>query len=95
MVLQHILGESNNRIMKLIPPLVTSHKSMVNFVFKSSTLWNRLLPNILSKCKPEASGLIIPGSALNSDLSAPISFVKLKLKSALLASQRKDHLSQW
>lgn len=63
--------------------------------FKSSTLWNRLLPNILSKCKPEASGLIIPGSALNSDLSAPISFVKLKLKSALLASQRKGHLSQW
>ena len=39
-----------------------------NFVFKATKIWNKLI------------GLIIPGSARNSDLRASIAFVKGKIK---------------
>lgn len=89
------LYHASNRTMNLILPRVKSDKSKNNFTFKSSAIWNNLLGNILRKCEPEKDGLIIPGSAENSDLSAPISFVKLKSKSILLASQKSGHHIQW
>ena len=50
-----------------------------NFVFKATKVWNKLIGHALERNESAISGLIIPGSARNSDLSASIAFV-LKVK---------------
>ena len=81
--------------LKPIVPRVNLNKSKHNFVFKSTTIWNKLLPSILINCKAEKNGIVIPGSTQNSDLSSPISFVKNKLKTTLLALQKTGDITMW
>ena len=45
--------------------------------------------------EPEISGLIIPGSARNSDLSTSIAFVKGKIKIYIQNSQKLGHIYLW
>jgi len=69
--------------------------SQYNYVFRSSTLWNSLIGEILEKSTPEETGIVIKGSTKNSDLSAPIPFVKHKTKQFLLACQKLGSLDIW
>ena len=84
-----------NHSLNLILPRVNLDKTKKSFIFKSAAIWNKMFPSILTKNKSENSGIIIPGSAVNSDLSAPMSFVKDKLKSALFALQKAGDVIQW
>ena len=77
-----------------VPPLLLNI-SQYNYVFRSSTLWNSLISEILEKCTPEENGIVIKGSTKNSDLSAPIPFVKNKTKQLLLACQKSGNLDKW
>ena len=61
-------------------PKVKLEVSKQNFVFKATKVWNKLIGHALERTEPEISGLIIPGSARNSDLSASKAFVKGKIK---------------
>ena len=58
-----------------------------NFVFKPSLLWNSLIGTLLNRCSPSINGVVIPGSSINSDMSASIMHVKTKLKAILLKVQ--------
>ena len=84
-----------NHKLTLIIPRVNLNKRKQNFFFKSATIWNKLLPCILMKCVAEGCGIVIPGSTIYSDLSAPISFVKKKLKSSLLTQQKTGDIIIW
>ena len=71
----------------MILPKVKLKVSQQNFVSNASSIWNNLIGKILEKCLPNEKGVMVPGSALNSDLSAHISFVKEKVKAELLKTQ--------
>ena len=79
----------------ILLPRVNLDTSKNNFIFKSSLTWNKLVNNIFCKCKPEENGIVIPGSAVNSDLAASISIVKSKLKSLLLGTQKSGEDLEW
>ena len=89
------LFEISSRSQLVILPRVNLDVSKQNFVFKSASLWNKLSNIIFEKCLPEESGIIIPGSASNSDLAASTSMVKNKLKLNLLASQKLGNETEW
>ena len=49
----------------------------------------------MNECRPNSNGIMIPGSAHCSDLSAPISVIKeKKLKDVLLLTQKLDSVHQ-
>ena len=81
----------------LLLPRVNLDASKQNFVFNSSKLWNKYknLKIVFSKCTPLDNGILIPGSTSNSDLAASTSFVKSRLKSVLLASQKSGDDTEW
>ena len=79
----------------LILPRVHLDTSKRNFVFTASGIWNKFLCVIFDKCAPQISGLVIPGSAKISDLAAPLSAVRGRLKCSLLASQRRGDETEW
>ena len=79
----------------LIVPRVSLNKIKHNFFFKSVLIWNRLLPNILLECESAACGIVIPGASTYSDLSAPVSFARNKLKSVLLTEQKNGDTIKW
>ena len=43
----------------------------------------------------EESGIIIPGSTANSDLSASVAFIKNKLRAKLQANQKTGRVTEW
>ena len=47
-----------------------------NFVFQACKLGNVLIGKLMNECRPNSNGIMIPGSANCSDLSAPISAIK-------------------
>ena len=47
-------------------------KSQNNFVFKASTIWNKLQQYIFSKSESDSNGAIVPGFSTHSDLSISI-----------------------
>ena len=59
-----------------------------NFVYKGSDIWNGLIGNLLDTCEPNANNIMVPGSSKFSDLSAPISVIKSRLKTHLLHFQQ-------
>ena len=61
-------------------PKVKLEVGKQNFVFKATKVWNKLIGHALERNEPANSGLIIPGSTRNSDLSAFIAFVNGKIK---------------
>ena len=68
-------------------PGVHLDMSKANFVFKSSLIWNKLLNIVFNRCVPRDDGVIIPGSSINSDMSASIAVIKGKLRKHLLYLQ--------
>ena len=63
-----------NQKFLLMAPKDKLEASKQNFVFKTTKVWNKLIGHALERNEPANSGLIIPGSARNSDLSASIAF---------------------
>ena len=81
--------------LSLILPLVSTNKSRQNYVFKSASVWNELLPNILEKSKAGLNGIVIPGSVINSDLAASISNIKSRASNFLISKQKMGNLLTW
>ena len=63
---------------------ITKH----NFVYNGSYIWNGLIGNLLNKCIPNSDNVMVPGSSEVSDLSAPISIIKNRLKQHLFNTQQ-------
>ena len=77
-------------------PKVKLEISRKNFIFKSSFIWNLLIPKIL--LVPELDPIlkyIIPGSCTNSDVTCTIGFVKRKAKTHLLQVQNSGDRLEW
>ena len=72
-------------------PKIRLDKTKQNFVFSASLNWNGIAENVFEKCVPLSSGpnkgVIVPGSAKNSDFSAPVASIKSKVKSYILTQQ--------
>ena len=71
---------SRNQKLLLMTPKVKLEVSKQNFVFKATKVWNKLIGHALERNESANSGVIIPRSARNSDLSASIAFVKGKIQ---------------
>ena len=84
-----------NKKFLLMRPKVKLEVSKQNFVFKPTKVWNKLIGHALERNEPANSGLIIQGSARNSDLSASIAFVKGKIKIYIQNSQKLGHIYLW
>ena len=81
----------------LILPKINLERSKQNFVFTSTLIWNKhivTLLNLKNVC-PSESGIVIPGSKENSDLSASICVIKNKLKALLLQIQTEGDVNNW
>ena len=76
-------------------PLFRHDVTKQYFAFKSTHIWNDLSVKILEKCNALNNGLIIPGSAENSDLAASTSFVKSRLRNLLLSQQKLGDPLLW
>ena len=72
----------------MIQPKINLEISKHNFVFGGSSIWNSVIGKLLNKSSPNEAGTMIQGSAPCSDLSAPISIIKKKLKNLLLSTQK-------
>ncbi len=66
-----------------------------NFVFSASLLWNCLIDRLLEKCSPNSVGIMVPGSSQYSDMTAPITYIKKKLKAILLDTQKLGIPNEW
>ena len=80
---------------RLFLPKINLDISKVNFVFSSSLMWNSLISKVLNTSVPENNGILVTGSSKNSDMSAPIQFVKAKLKNVLLEYQKSGDTPDW
>ena len=87
------LPKNDKRRLKV--PLVKLQKTKHNFVSKSVEIWNDISPEVFDKCVPTKKGLLIPGSAKNSDLSASTGMIKKKLKDILLSQQSSGNPLTW
>ena len=76
-------------------PLIKRDISKNNFIFKSISIWNRLVNEIFEKSPPNNNGIVIKGSAQNSDLCATVPLVKNKLKSYLFVQQSLGDNVEW
>jgi hypothetical protein len=65
------------------------------FVYQSVTMWNKAIDSIYEKPPLNDQSYIIPGSCVNSDLSASTSFFKNKLFKILFAMQSKGNPIEW
>ena len=81
--------------LRLRVPLVKLDIAKQNYAFQASHIWNELSVKVFEKCKPTESGLIIPGSSKNSDLSASSASIKKNLKSHLLSRQKSRNPLSW
>ena len=77
---------------KLLVPKVNLDLAKNNFVFNSTCIWNGLIDEILNKCTPNGRGIVVPGSAKDSDLTISVGVAKNKLKNILLNTQKVDPL---
>ena len=76
-------------------PISKSIKNDQNFFVRSCKIWNSMIGKILSTVEPSSSGIVIPGSSENSDLSASVSVVKLRVKQFLLSNQGEGNPERW
>ncbi len=84
-----------NDNLRLMLPLVRLDVCQQNFSFKSSKIWNEHFNHVFTNCEAGENGIIIPGSAKNSDLTASIAFVKINLKKHLLSLQKQGEPTIW
>ena len=69
----------NPRLLLMIPR-VRLEVSKQNFVFRATEIWNKMVKRVFQRINNELSGLIIPGSTPNSDLSASVRYIKNQIK---------------
>ena len=62
---------------------ITKH----NFVYNGSYIWNGLIGNLFDKCIPNKDNIMVPGSSKISDLAAPISIIKSRVKNHMFNTQ--------
>ena len=68
---------------------VTQH----NFIYKAAQVWNKIIPKILNSPELDiGSGVVIPGSSVNSDLTTPIPFIKNRVKNCFMKYRDKEIL---
>ena len=72
----------------LLLPKINLEVSRLNFVFSASSIWNSLIGRLLNKCSPNSDGIMVAGSSKCSDMSAPISYMKKRLKEILVGVQK-------
>ena len=87
------LGQCNNILVNL--PSMQLNVSRYNFVNQGSLICNKFIGRVLEKSNPENNGVLILGSALNSDFCAPVPLVKNKLRSILLDYQKTGDSNLW
>ncbi len=78
--------------LKLLVPKVKLDLAKQNFFFQASCIWNEIFHNVFDKCPSNAQGIVVPGSAIDSDLSISIGRAKNKLRDVLLNIQKVDPL---
>ena len=69
-----------------------------NFIYKAAQVWNKIIPKILNYPELDiGSGVVIPGSSVNLDLTTPdpIPFIKNRVKKMLYEMQRLGDTVQW
>ena len=76
-------------------PTVRLEISKRNFIHNSSVKWNSLISKVLEEVPLSKEGVVIGGSVANSDFCASIPFVKIKLKTILLAVQAVGDSMEW
>ena len=76
-------------------PITKSSKYDQNFLVRSCKVWNSIIGNVLSIDEPNSSGIVIPGSSQNSDLSASVAVTKFKVKKFLLSLQGEGNPDRW
>ena len=79
----------------MLLPRINLDVSKFNFVFRATLIWNSIIGTLLNKCIPNPVGIMVPGSSECSDLSAPISYIKNKLKDVLFCIQKLEPQSQF
>ncbi|NRB82093.1 MAG: hypothetical protein HRU38_26155 [Saccharospirillaceae bacterium] len=79
----------------MLLPKINLDISKCNFMFRATSIWNRLIGTVLNNSSPNSHGIIIQGSSDCSDLSTPISYIKKKLKDLLFGIQKLDAQSQF
>ena len=79
----------------MIIPRVRLEKSKNNFVFKASTVWNKLQQYVFSRSESDSNGVIVPGFSTHSDLSISICIAKVRLKSYLFTYQMSGDPITW
>ena len=84
---------ARNQKLLLMTPKVKLEVNKQNFVFKAIKVI--IIGNALERNEPANSGLTIPGSTRNLDLSASIAFVKGKIKNCIQNSQKLGHIYLW
>lgn len=83
---------------KMCLPKIELELSKQNFAFKSAAIWNTVIDDIYDKCSPNDNNIMVPGTSGYSDLSAPISIIKLRLKALLFQIQSiktPGHANEW
>ena len=64
-----------------------------NFIYKAAQVWNTIIPKILNSPELDiGSGVVIPGSSVNSDLTTPIPFIKNRVKNCFMKYRDKEIL---
>ena len=79
----------------LLLPKFNLDIGLQSFVFSASRLWNQYAKFMFEICSPNMSGIVIPGSVKNSDLSASASVIKSKMKKILLDEQKSGCEITW
>ena len=67
-----------------------------NFIYKAAQVWNKIISKILNSPELDiGSGVVIPGSSVNSDLTTPIPLIKNRVKKLLYEMQKLGDTVQW
>ena len=71
-------------LLRFITPLYYSALPPL-FIYKAAQVWNKIIPKILNSPELDiGSGVVIPGSSVNSDLTTPIPFIENREKKIAL-----------
>ena len=79
-------------------PKFSLEVSRQNFLYNSCLIWNGTIGQVLDKCEPYPNNIMVPGSSINSDLSASISVIKNRLKENLFQTQAlktQGRVNEW
>ena len=89
---------STHKELALVKPKTSNPKRLSNFFCKSITKWNEVSSILFERNTPITIRdflVIIPGSAIGSDLTAKTGIIKSKLKNILLNIQEKGYDTIW